>query len=122
MREYHSEQEWKVWIDDLDASGLSVKDWAEEHGVRAQTVSKWRGRIKKRYQNDTENSFGPWIKMDATSPTVSLLPGQDVAARCLGPQNASSCFCVTVKDVQIAVPASYADEQLIRLIGIARTS
>jgi hypothetical protein len=122
MREYHSEQEWKLWIDNLNASGLSVKDWSEEHGLKTQTVSRWKGRIKKRYPDDATNSGGPWVKMGVPPLTAPSLTGQGVVTRCLGTQSQSSCFCVTVGDVQITVPASYADDQLARLIKIARTS
>jgi hypothetical protein len=122
MREYHSEQEWKSWIDDLNASGLSVKDWSEEHGLRTQTVSRWKGRIKKRYPNEATDSGGPWVKMAVQSLIAPSQTGQDAVARCLGTQSQPDCFCMTVKDVQITVPVSYADDQLIRLIEIARAS
>jgi hypothetical protein len=122
MREYHSEQEWKVWIDELNASGLSVKEWSEKHGLGTQTVSRWKGRIKKRYPDDATDSSGPWVKVGAPPLTATSLGAQGVAARYLGAQSQPGCFCVTVGDVQITVPASYADDQLARLIGIARAS
>jgi hypothetical protein len=122
MREYHSEQEWKVWIDDLNASGLSVKDWSEKHGLKTQTVSRWKGRIKKRYPDDAMDSSGPWVKMGVSSPAAPSLTTRGIAASHPGARSRSECFCVTVGDVQITVPASYADDQLARLIKIARTS
>ena len=122
MREYHSEQEWKIWIDDLNASGLGVKDWSEKHGLKTQTVSRWKGRIKKRYPDDKMDSFGPWVKMGLPSPAAPLLTAQGTTASHPGTQGELNCFCVTIGDAQITVPASYADEQLARLIDIARAS
>ena len=121
MREYHSEQQWKVWIDELNASGFSLKAWAAAHAFRPQTVSRWRSRINKRY-NNSASAESTWIKLNAPLTPPLVKSGQIKDSVCPQTNKQSSAFYLTVNKVKITIPLSYSDGELSRLIKIARAS
>ena len=47
MRKFRSKVEWKAWVDALDASGQSVRSFAEEHDLHPITLGWWRSAFRR---------------------------------------------------------------------------
>ena len=47
-RDEQKEQEWRRWIAQWRASGLSVRDFCDRHGLAAPSFYAWRSRLHQR--------------------------------------------------------------------------
>ena len=98
---------WSKRIDSWQRSGLSAKDFAARHGLRAKTLTWWRwklGRGRKSSALTVRKSaapLGPLTFVEMTSP-ASREPFELVLAR----------------DVRVRVPVNFEERALVRLLDV----
>ena len=91
-RDQHKERQWQRWIDQWQASGLSVRDFCARHRLPTPTFYTWRRRLQRRAAEqapflpvqvvaDTPRSqASPLEVVLAGGPVVRVPPGFDPAS------------------------------------------
>ena len=71
-RDEQKEQEWRRWIAQWRASGLSVRDFCDRHGLAAPSFYAWRSRLHQR-TGDTPAVVPVQLVADAPPAQASAL-------------------------------------------------
>ena len=88
------------------AAGVSMKTYAERHGLNLQSFYCWKGQLKKR---------GLLSPRTSSTETNAMVPVAFVAA----PKPRPSARLSLANGITIEVPAGVSPEVLARLIGAA---
>ena len=76
------EQFWRDHVAGLKSSGLSLRLYSEEHGLKAGTLGSWNSRLKARADDATASSAGPeakaaFLAVHVADPTVPMPEPRD---------------------------------------------
>jgi hypothetical protein len=72
VRDERKEQQWRRWIHDWRASGLSVRDFCARHGLATASFYNWRRALERRVAE--ELAFVPvQVVTDAVPAQASAL-------------------------------------------------
>jgi transposase len=72
VRDERKERQWRRWINDWRASGLSVRDFCARHGLATASFYNWRRALEQRVAE--EPAFAPVrIEADAVPAQTSAL-------------------------------------------------
>ena len=75
-RDERKEQQWRRWIDQRRASGLSVRDFCARHGLATASFYAWRRVLERRAAE--RPAFVPvQVVADAVPAQASALAGDD---------------------------------------------
>ena len=101
-----TQQFWLEHVEACAAAGVSMKSYAERHGLNLQSFYCWKGQLKKR---------GLLAPTPASSDTNAMLPVAFLASP--GPR--PSARVSLANGITIEVPSGVSPEALVRLIGAA---
>src|ERR1700730_7569029 len=80
VRDERKERQWRRWINDWRASGLSVRDFCARHGLATASFYNWRRALERRVAE--EPAFVPvQVVADAVPAQASALEGVLVDGR-----------------------------------------
>ena len=99
----------KFWLGHVEAclaSGVSMKGYAERHGLNLQSFYCWKGQLKKR---------GVLSPRTSSTAANAMIPVAFAAA----PKPRPSARLSLANGITIEVPAGVSPEVLARLIGAA---
>jgi transposase len=76
------EQFWREHVASWKSSGLSLRLYSEEHGLKAGTLGYWNSRLKARAADAPASSSGPeagvtFLAVHVAEPTVTLPEPRD---------------------------------------------
>jgi hypothetical protein len=89
-----------------EAAGVSMKTYAERHGLNLQSFYCWKGQLKK---------YGLLSPRTSSTAANAMMPVAFVAA----PESRPSARLSLANGITIEVPAGVSPEALARLIGAA---
>ena len=105
-----TQQFWLGHVEACEAAGVSMKSYAEQHGLNLQSFYCWKGQLKKR-----------GLLSPTPSPTDdnAMLPVAIVASPEPRVATAPSARLSLANGITIEVPSGVSTEALARLIGAA---
>ena len=74
------EQFWRDHVAGWKSSGLSLRLYSEEHGLKAGTLGYWNSRLKARAADAPASSAGPeaaFLVVHVAEPTVTMPEPRD---------------------------------------------
>ena len=101
-----TQQFWLGHVEACAAAGVSMKTYAERHGLNLQSFYCWKGQLKKR---------GLLSPRTSSTDANAMIPVAFVAA----PEPRPSARLSLANGITIEVPAGVSPEALGRLIGAA---
>ena len=105
-----TQQFWLGHVEACEATGLSMKSYAERHGLNLQNFYGWKGQLKKlgalspATSSTDANPFAPVAVVASPEPRVTSGPGARISL---------------ANGIMIEVPAGVSPEVLVRLLGAA---
>lgn len=101
-----TQQFWLGHVEACEAAGVSMKGYAERHGLNLQNFYCWKGQLKKR---------GLLSSTPPSTEDTAILPVAFVAS----PEPKPSARVSLTNGITIEVPPGVSPEALVRLIGAA---
>ena len=76
------EQFWRDHITGWKSSGMSLRLYSEEHGLKAGTLGSWNSRLKAQAADSRASSAGPeakaaFLAVQVAEPTVTMPEPRD---------------------------------------------
>jgi hypothetical protein len=105
-----TQQFWLGHIEACAAAGVSMKTYAERHGLNLQSFYCWKGQLKKR---------GLLSRSTSSTDDNAMLPVRFVASREPCVMSRPSARISLSNGITIEVPPGVSPEALARLIGAA---
>ncbi|MAI47279.1 MAG: hypothetical protein CMB79_15775 [Filomicrobium sp.] len=99
-----TQQFWLGHVEACEAEGVSMKTYAERHGLNLQSFYCWKGQLKKR---------GLLSSPLSSTEDNAMLPVAFVAS----PGSRPSARILLANGITIEVPPGVSPEMLVRLIG-----
>jgi transposase-like protein len=97
---------WLEHVEACEAAGVSMKAYAERHGLSLQSFYCWKGQLKKRGQLSPRPS---------STDANAIMPVALVAS----PEPRPGARISLATGITIEVPSCVSPEALVRLIGAA---
>jgi hypothetical protein len=101
-----TQQFWLGHVEACEAAGVSMKIYAERHGLNLQSFYCWKGQLKKRRLLSPSAS---------STDANAMMPVGFVAS----PEPRPSARISLANGITIEVPSGVSPEALVRLIGAA---
>jgi len=113
-RRHWSESEARRWVEEHEASGLTIAAFAQAHGINAKRLTRWRGRLEVRARLMARH--GRMGQQSVAAPSVRIArverevaPGQEPAV------STSAVLTIEVGGARALVPAGF-DAQTVRVV------
>ena len=101
-----TQQFWLEHVEACEGAGVSMKDYAERHGLNLQNFYCWKGQLKKR---------GLLSPTPSSTDANAMMPVAFVASR----EPRPSARISLANGITIEVPSGVSPEVLVRLVGAA---
>lgn len=119
--------EWTQRFADQKASGLTVKQWCEEHDFSIHTYNYWK-RVLKEEERVRNQEIPDIVPLALAEPVCGAFPISQAPSSCSQPMlltsstsNTSQVTAVlTINDITIEVPSDISENFLCTLIKAVR--
>lgn len=103
-RKISGEAEARSALRAIKRSGISLKEWASEHGVDGRSLHAWEMTLTKRARG--------LVKPRRTAALVELVPTMPVA---------SARYVMCIGEISVEFGDDASEETLLRVVGLLRS-
>lgn len=98
---------WEQRIDEINKSGMTIKEWCEKNGISKHKYSYWKHKIITKQEK-------PNKEIEFTEITPVLSEPDDLLSK----SNKYDDFKLLYKDIQITIPNNFNKNSLAELMTV----